>query len=268
MTKVIHYGYADTPEGQIHYREAGSGPPVVLLHETPLSGATYETALPHLAPYVRAIAPDLPGYGSSPHPEAPLSIPEYAHRIGLIFEALGLERVAMVGGHTGAAVALQVAVEWPDRVESVVAMGSPLFTREQGDAMIDRTDLGYRFDKDGSHLGAAWKYIARFLGPDASEEYYDVGTRAFIQTGSHFDWAFKAIFTFDLYELLPKVRCPTLFLVTEGDFLRSKNDESAALTPHGEERVLDLPHGELYARYPETFRDEVVSYWRKTGYLP
>ena len=50
MTNGIRYGYADTPEGQVHYREAGSGPAVVLLHETPLSGATYEWALPLLAP--------------------------------------------------------------------------------------------------------------------------------------------------------------------------------------------------------------------------
>ncbi len=56
----IRYGYADTPLGQIHYREAGDGPPVLLIHETPLSGATFEFALPALAPHVRAIAPGHP----------------------------------------------------------------------------------------------------------------------------------------------------------------------------------------------------------------
>ena len=268
MTSSIRYGYADTSAGQVHYREAGAGPAVILLHETPLSGATYEFALPSLAPHVRAIAPDIPGYGSSPPPDEPLSIPEYARRIGLMFDALGLERVALVGGHTGAAVALQIAADLPDRVASVIALGSPLFTKEQGDAMLERTDLGYRVAKDGSHFDAAGKYIARFLGPDASEEYYDVVTRAFIQAGERFDWAFKAIFTFDFHALLPQVPCLTLFLVTEGDFLRSKNEESVALTPKGEGKVLDLPHGELYVRYPETFRDEVLSYWRRTGYIP
>lgn len=266
MGQGIRYGYADTPEGQVHFREAGSGPAVILLHETPLSGATYEWALPLLAPHVRAIAPDLPGYGSSPPPEAPLSIPEYAHRVGLILDALGLEHAAVVGGHTGAAVALQIATDLPDRVPSVIAMGTPLFTKEQGQAMIERTDLGYRASKDGKHLEAAWTYIARFLG-DSSDEYYEVVTRAFIQAGGRFDWAFKAIFTFDLYALLPKVPCPTLYLVTEGDFLRSKNEEAVSLTPRGEGKVLDLPRGELYARHPETFRDEVLTYWRRTGHL-
>ena len=266
MTHGIRYGYADTPEGQVHYREAGSGPAVLLLHETPLSGATYEWALPLLAPYVRAIAPDIPGYGSSPPPDGPLSIPEYARRIGLMLDALGLERAAIAGGHTGAAVALQIATDLPERVPSVIAMGTPLFTKEQGQEMIERTDLGYHASKDGTHLEAAWTYIARFLG-DSSDEYYDVVTRAVIQAGGRFDWAFKAIFTFDLYALLPKVPCPTLYLVTEGDFLRDKNEEAVKLTPKGEGRVLDLPRGELYARHPETFRDEALAYWRRTGYL-
>ena len=34
MTDTIRYGYADTPEGQVHYREAGSGPAVLLLENT------------------------------------------------------------------------------------------------------------------------------------------------------------------------------------------------------------------------------------------
>ena len=73
--------------------------------------------------------------------------------------------------------------------------------------MLERVDLGYRVSKDGSHLDAAWSYVSRFLGPDATEAYYDIVTRAFIQAGERFDWAFKAIFQFDLHDLLPRVSC-------------------------------------------------------------
>ena len=263
----IRYGYADTPLGQIHYREAGDGPPVLLIHETPLSGATFEFALPALAPHVRAIAPDIPGYGSSPAPPSPLTIPEYARRLGLTLDALGLEHAAIVGGHTGGALALHIAVDMPERVSGVIVLGCPLFTKDQGRAMLERVDLGYRVSKDGSHLDAAWSYVSRFLGPDATEAYYDIVTRAFIQAGERFDWAFKAIFQFDLHDLLPRVSCPTLYLVTEGDFLRNKNEESVALTPKGEGKILNLPHGELYARHPETFKDEVLDYFRRIGFL-
>ena len=44
----MRFGYADTPLGQVHYREAGSGPAIVLLHESPISGRIYEPSLPFL----------------------------------------------------------------------------------------------------------------------------------------------------------------------------------------------------------------------------
>ena len=114
----------------------------------------------------------------------------------------------------GGALALHIAVDMPERVSGVIVLGCPLFTKDQGRAMLERVDLGYRVSKDGSHLDAAWSYVSRFLGPDATEAYYDIVTRAFIQAGERFDWAFKAIFQFDLHDLLPRVSCPTLYLVT------------------------------------------------------
>ena len=61
----VRKGYADTLLGQIHYREAGSGLPVVFLHESPLSSLMFEPALPLLGQLVHAVAMDTPGYGSS-----------------------------------------------------------------------------------------------------------------------------------------------------------------------------------------------------------
>ena len=42
-------GYADTEVGQVHYVEAGEGPPVVLLHQTASSSVVYARTLPLLA---------------------------------------------------------------------------------------------------------------------------------------------------------------------------------------------------------------------------
>ena len=113
MDPKIRYGYADTRLGQVHYREAGSGPPVILFHESPLSGEIYNVALPVLGRRVRAIAPDTPGYGASEPPPSPLPLVGYAERLALFLDALGLERVALVGNHTGGKIAIQLAVDLP-----------------------------------------------------------------------------------------------------------------------------------------------------------
>lgn len=100
MEAGIRSGYADTPLRQVHYREAGAGPPVVLLHESPISGRIFDAVLPVLGRRVRAIAPDTPGYGASDPPPELVPIAGYAERLALFMEALGLERVALVGNHT------------------------------------------------------------------------------------------------------------------------------------------------------------------------
>ena len=58
----------------------GAGPPVVLLHAFPLSGAMWRPQLGALSHAARVIAPDLPGFGRSPRLPVP-SITGMAHAI-------------------------------------------------------------------------------------------------------------------------------------------------------------------------------------------
>ena len=70
-------GYADTSLGQIHYVEAGEGPPIVLLHQTASSSVMYARAMPLLAANYRAIAIDTPGFGMSDPPSSSQDIIEH-----------------------------------------------------------------------------------------------------------------------------------------------------------------------------------------------
>ena len=66
-------GYVDVEFGQLHYRESGEGPPLVLLHKTPSSSIQYSRVMPLLGERYRCIALDTPGFGmSDPFPSQPL----------------------------------------------------------------------------------------------------------------------------------------------------------------------------------------------------
>jgi pimeloyl-ACP methyl ester carboxylesterase len=126
--------YVDLAWGQLHYRFAGdSGAPVVLmLHQSPLSSATYEAVLPLLATAgVRAIALDTPGYGMSDAPPREWSIPEYAHAVWAFADAAELRRVVLLGQHTGAVIAAEATRQAPERVAGVVFQGIPLYSAEE-----------------------------------------------------------------------------------------------------------------------------------------
>ena len=128
----IRFGYADTELGQVHYRESGAGPPVVLLHESPLSGRIYEATLPYLGQRVRAIAPDTPGYGASEPPPEGINIEGYAERLLLFLDAMQLDQVALVGNHTGGSIGIELAIRYPRRVSGLVVVGSAVFDEEEG----------------------------------------------------------------------------------------------------------------------------------------
>ena len=267
MGSQVRSGYADTPLGQVHYQEAGSGPPVILFHESPVSGMLYRASLLFLGRRVLAIAPDTPGYGASDPPPELISIAGYGERLALFLDALGLEQVALVGNHTGGAIAIQLAVDLPQRVKALIVVGCPLYTEEERRYWLEEHLKPLPLAADGSHLTRVWRRYQRTSGPDTPLEYVHLAAIEFLRTVDRYDWAYRAVFQFEADRLLPRVSCPTLFLVTDGDGLRDKNERAVALTPGAEGRVIDSHHEQFPARDPEGFSDEVLAYLERVGYL-
>ncbi len=105
--------------------EAGSGPPVLLLHGFPDSWRLWRHQIPALAKAGhRVIAPDLRGFGKT---ERPAEVVDYELRalvndvVGLL-DVLDVDQAAVVGHDWGAALAWAVARFVPDRVSRLVAM--------------------------------------------------------------------------------------------------------------------------------------------------
>ena len=106
--------------------ETGEGEPILLLHGSGMSAPTWAPMLPHLQDR-RIHAFDLPGFGlSDPHDYGGRSLRRHAvAQVGSMLDALGLERATVVGTSLGAMWALCMALEQPERVRSVVALGIP-----------------------------------------------------------------------------------------------------------------------------------------------
>ena len=266
-TVTIRYGYVDTPLGQVHYRESGAGPPVVLFHESPLSGRIFEACLPHLGQRVRAIAPDTPGYGASEPPPGPIDIERYAERFALFLDALQLGEVALVGSHTGGSIAIQLAVEHPERIKALVILGSPLFDEEESRRWIANYLDPFPLAADGSQLDWLWRRYQRIWGADTPADLLHLATTEFLRTAHRYDWGYRAAFNFPAAERLPRLACPVLILTTEGDMLRDKHEPSLALTPNARGELFPSPWGQLPARHPEEFSGTVATFLEDVSYL-
>ncbi|WP_435157059.1 haloalkane dehalogenase [Amycolatopsis sacchari] len=122
---------------RIAYTEAGppDGPPVLLLHGEPSWSFLYRKVLPVLADAgLRAIAPDLVGFGRSDKPVDVIAH-SYARHVEWIrafaFDALDLRGVTVVGQDWGGLIGLRLVAEHPGRFARVVAANTGLPTGDQ-----------------------------------------------------------------------------------------------------------------------------------------
>src|SRR5262245_42099887 len=101
-------GLVETGFGRIHYREAGAGPAIVLLHINQQSSALMQELMQSLAPSMRAIAIDYPGHGGSDALAMQPSIQDYANCVRDVMQELGIKHYAALGEATGAAVSVEL----------------------------------------------------------------------------------------------------------------------------------------------------------------
>ena len=171
MIRRAYLQHADAR--QTHYRRAGTGEPLILLHPSPLSSSWMEPVMVALQRMVDTIAPDSPGYGASdplPGPAAQHGQDErlcdstddltpYIQWLHEFILALGFRQVGLYGSATGAQIAIEFARAYPEAARFLVLDNVAHFTADEREQMLEHyfPDLAPR--ADGSHLKAAWAMV-------------------------------------------------------------------------------------------------------------
>jgi pimeloyl-ACP methyl ester carboxylesterase len=155
------------PFSALPHDEAGSGPPVVLLHAGIADRRMWSEHVDPLArANLRVVALDLPGFG-----EAPPAAGEDAPWNDLIatLEELEIERATLVGNSFGGAVALRVAAVAPRRVEGMVLVSAAVPGVEPSAAL--RAAWGAEEDalESDDVEGAIRAVLEHWLPPDAPD---------------------------------------------------------------------------------------------------
>jgi pimeloyl-ACP methyl ester carboxylesterase len=112
------------------YRQAGSGPVLVLVHGITSSSATWGRVMPYLARRFTVIAPDLAGHGESDKPRGDYSLGAHASGVRDLLLALGHEQASFVGHSLGGGIVMQLSYQFPERCERLVLVDSGGLGRE------------------------------------------------------------------------------------------------------------------------------------------
>jgi pimeloyl-ACP methyl ester carboxylesterase len=129
LTDLEHGTYVDVGGCATHYHDAGTGTPVLMLHGSGpgvSAWANWQHAIPALAERARIVAPDMVGFGQTERPaDVRYSLRTWTDHVWGFLDALGLERVSVIGNSLGGRIALQMAEDAQDRLDRIVLMGAP-----------------------------------------------------------------------------------------------------------------------------------------------
>ncbi|KAJ1327412.1 2-hydroxy-6-oxonona-2,4-dienedioate hydrolase [Microdochium nivale] len=179
---VVRKAYADSAEGQIHYRytvpasTSTTKLPILFLHMSASSSATFEQLMRIYSAQGHACyAPDMPGFGASFHPaQDPLNIRWYVDLYVDVFfksghfPSLSSHGCHVLGHHSGGVIGVELAIFHPHIVRSLAVVGPVLLDADQR----ERARGFDAFNKpvaDGSHLARTWEYLQSHGGITASE---------------------------------------------------------------------------------------------------
>ncbi len=263
-------GYVDTDFGQLHYREAGSGDPLILFHKTPSSSVMYSRVMPIFAEHYRVIAPDNLGFGMSNSLPTPSSTMEPYRLSSLqLMDALGIERASVLGHSTGATIALEIAAHQPDRVDKLVIASFAANEHEDDlEALVEKLQTGVaptfgqpvKLDARGDYLeefplGALRRMITR----DDPEQFL-MELIAYLQSLPNYGWAAGAVFAIPgPYALFPKLRCPVLIVNSTEGFIYENTKKAAPHIPNS--TYIELPGtSEFIVDDPEPFAEVVLDF--------
>jgi len=225
---------------QTHYRASGSGPPLILLHPSPLSSAFMVPLINLFDEVATVFAPDTPGYGASdPLPDPGQDLSAYVDWLRRFMLSQGLTSAGIYGSATGAQIAIQFARTYPEMADYVVLDNAVHFTDEERQRIMKDYFPDLTPQSDGSHFLAAWNMSAKlyqfFPWFDQSEDCKVSDTEppvalvhgtamSYLTAGVDYGRAYRAAFNNEDAHNIQTITRPTRILRWQGSILRRYAD--------------------------------------------
>jgi len=224
---------------QIHYREAGTGVPIVLLHPSPTSSVFMEPLVALFAKQGRAIAWDTPGYGQSDKLHCKTQgLDPYVQALNAFIVGLGLDKPVIYGSATGAQLAIEYGKAYPENTRGVLLDNAAWFYDSERDAIMESYFPDISPKEDGSHLQLVWKMATQgyryfpwydLASPvkNAVEIPLPVIQQAalgFLAAGTDYDRAYRAAFLNERPEQLRQLSIPARLMRWQDSMLKDYTD--------------------------------------------
>ena len=263
-------GYINTTDGQIHYHMAGSGEPLLLLHQAPMSAADFDNIIPLLAASYQVVAMDSLGHGNSDDLPYEFGIEDFARNVISFLDGLGIGKTNIAAHHTGAMIAVEVAAAYPERVDKLVISGCPtkappLPPPSKGPSQTRDIPM----DKEGQFLIKAWETYNRLSVPELEPRLvfkpFLIALTARLRQDTHSPTSRNREYLEKIQERMRLIKCPTLAVSGGQDSFLKDIDVIKGIIPRSQALVVDgfgfFPNVEN----PQGFAQAVLDFLNNTN---
>lgn len=256
------------PDLEMHYRLDDFTDPwttpetILMLHGNAESGAVWFGWVPRLARRFRVVRPDMRGFGDSTpmSRDYPWTLDRIVDDYVALMAGLGIARVHLVAAKLGGTVARRFAARYPALVDTLTVAGTPAPNRDERAAIV-REWLA-DFERNGVE-----PWARRTMAGRLGSRFPEAGAAWWIElmgrTPTSTQLGFMAtIPTSNIVADLPRIRCPTLVITTEGSALGSVETTRAWQQTIPRSELLVLP-GDSYhvaASDPDRCASEMLAF--------
>jgi pimeloyl-ACP methyl ester carboxylesterase len=251
----------------VHYEVLGRGRPVIFLHGWLGSWRYWFPTMEVVAEQFRTYSFDFWGFGDSQRKQTRESIQAYSDQITRFIDALGIDRVMLVGHSMGGMVALKTALSYPERISRVATVGAPI----DGDSlswMLKLTDRPLFADAFARMPWLRRQLFRFFLGATSDPAIGEMIDDSVKSSANTLRYAVSSMWRTDLRPELPRLRVPTLIVHGGRDDI--VNPDQADLfdqSPLAEVVMMPRSRHFPFLDEPELFND-VLMRFLKAGLAP
>lgn len=144
----------------LYYEVSGSGDPIVVLHGAYMNIPAMGGIIPALAETHTVYAIEFQGHGRTEDIDRPITYPNLASDVAAFMDAVGLERADIFGYSMGAAAGLRLAIDYPEKVDQLVAASVSYDMAGSQPAFLEMIPTMVPEMFIGSPMEDAWKQYA------------------------------------------------------------------------------------------------------------
>lgn len=155
---------------RLHYKRAGAGPPILLLHGTGSSLGTWDRVAESLAGDYDVIRLDLPGFGlTGPRADRDYTIAAFVNVVVDFLRDLAVQPAVIVGNSLGGNIAWNTALDAPERVAALVLINATGYPEKKLPAAMHlaRSPIGRMLLRRATTRGTVRRSLRATVGPAA-----------------------------------------------------------------------------------------------------